>query len=83
MTTSDHPLCSAKVLNSSEDAHLMPRRVNSGGILKTMAIATPRPIKPSALIFHAAFFLNTADNVSNSNGKGRKISRYPGLARKR
>ena len=22
MTTSDHPLCSAKVLNSSEDAHL-------------------------------------------------------------
>ena len=61
----------------------MPRRVNSGGILKTMAIATPRPIKPSALIFHAAFFLNTADNVSNSNGKGRKISRYPGLARKR
>ena len=21
MTTSDHPLCSAKVLNSSEDAH--------------------------------------------------------------
>ena len=28
MTTSDHPLCGAKVLNSSEDAHMqvvMPR----------------------------------------------------------